>query len=59
MACRTAVVTTDCSGTRDYARHQENCLVVAPSDPTQLTEAMRQLRLDDSTRGAITLPSTR
>lgn len=43
MACQTAVVTTDCGGTRDYARHLQNCLVVAPSDCGQLAKSMAYL----------------
>jgi len=50
MACQTAVVTTDCGGNRDYAKHNENCLVVPPSDVTQLTECIKQLLLNDDKR---------
>ena len=50
MACGTAVVTTDCGGNRDYARHGENCLVVPPSDIEQLTAAIRHLLLNDADR---------
>ncbi len=50
MACGTAVVTTDCGGNRDYARHGENCLVVPPSDIEQLTTAIRHLLLNDADR---------
>jgi glycosyltransferase involved in cell wall biosynthesis len=50
MACQTAVVTTDCGGNRDYTKHEKNCLVVAPSDITQLTAGMKQLLLNDDKR---------
>lgn len=50
MACGTAVVTTDCGGIRDYARHKENCLVVPPSDVAQLTAAMYRLLSNDQER---------
>lgn len=50
MACGTAVVTTDCGGTRDYARSGENCRVVPPSDIGQLTEAIYELLSDDAQR---------
>jgi len=50
MACQTAVVTTDCGGNRDYAKHNENCLVVPPSDATQLAECIKQLLLNDEKR---------
>ena len=43
MACGTAVITTDNGGNRDYARNGENCLVVPPSDISQLTEAILKL----------------
>ena len=54
MACGTAVVTTDCGGTRDYARHGENCLVVPPSDIEALSQAMRDLLLDEGIRDRLT-----
>lgn len=50
MACGTTVVTTDCGGTRDYAQHGQNCLVVPPSDIKLLTEAMQQLLTNDDER---------
>lgn len=50
MACGTAVVTTDCGGSREYTRHGENCLVVPPSDIDQLTAAMARLLLDNGER---------
>ncbi len=40
MACATPVVLTDTLGTRDYARHGENCLVVPPREPELLAQAM-------------------
>ncbi|KLU63988.1 MULTISPECIES: glycosyltransferase family 4 protein [Desulfosporosinus] len=50
MACQTAVVTTDCGGNRDYAKHNENCLVISPSHVAQLTEGIKQLLLNDDQR---------
>ena len=50
MACQTAVVTTDCGGNRDYTKHNENCLVVPPSDVTQLAECIKQLLINDDKR---------
>jgi glycosyltransferase involved in cell wall biosynthesis len=40
MACGTPVVLTDSEGVRDYARHEENCLVVPPRAPEALAAAM-------------------
>lgn len=50
MACRTAVVTTDCGGNRDYAKQGENCLFIPPSDINQLTDAIYELLTDDQKR---------
>ncbi|MHB1653828.1 MAG: glycosyltransferase family 4 protein [Desulfitobacteriaceae bacterium] len=57
MACGTAVVTTDCGGTRDYARHGANCLVVPPSDIGELTSAMYRLLSNDQEREHLALAS--
>ncbi|MCC6165588.1 MAG: glycosyltransferase family 4 protein [Caldilineaceae bacterium] len=46
MACATPVVMTDSGGGMEYARHEENCLVVPPRDPQALARAMRRV-LDD------------
>jgi glycosyltransferase involved in cell wall biosynthesis len=46
MACATPVVMTDSGGGMEYARHEENCLVVAPRDPPALAQAMLRV-LDD------------
>jgi glycosyltransferase involved in cell wall biosynthesis len=40
MACGTPVVLTDSEGVRDYARHEENCLIVPPRAPQELAAAM-------------------
>ncbi len=50
MACRTAVVTTDCGGNRDYTKPGENCLLVPPSDIEQLTEAIYDLLINQAKR---------
>ena len=54
MACGTALVTTDCGGNRDYARHEENCLIVPPSDINGLTSAMYDLLSNDQKRHLLT-----
>lgn len=46
MACGVPVVVTDSVGVRDYARHEENCLLVPPRNAPALAQAMRRL-LDD------------
>ena len=40
MACAAPVVLTDSGGVREYARHEENCLMVPPRDPVALADAM-------------------
>ncbi|MHB1406470.1 MAG: glycosyltransferase family 4 protein [Desulfitobacteriaceae bacterium] len=50
MACGTAVITTDCGGIRDYAKHGTNCLMVPPKDVGQLTSAMYRLLNNDQER---------
>jgi Glycosyltransferase len=53
MACGTAVVTTDCGGSRDYTRNSENCLLVPPSDIEQLSSAIYHLLTNDAERQRI------
>ena len=43
MACGTAVVSTDCGGVRDYARHGYNCLLVPPGEVGPLARAILTL----------------
>ena len=50
MASGTAVVTTDCGGNRDYARNNENCLLVPPSDIDLLSSAIYNLLTQDTKR---------
>jgi glycosyltransferase involved in cell wall biosynthesis len=46
MASGCAVVTTDCGGVADYARHEENCLIVSPGDRQGLAAAIQRLISD-------------
>lgn len=46
MACATPVVLTDSAGVRDYARHEQNCLMVPPRDVHALAEAITRLLHD-------------
>lgn len=48
MACGLATVLTDSGGPREYARHEENCLLVRPRRPVQMMEALVRL-IDDAT----------
>lgn len=43
MICDTPVVLTDSIGVRDYARHEENCLIVPPRDPAAIAAAILRL----------------
>lgn len=43
MACGTACVLTKAGGVAEYARHEENCLLVPPKQPVVLAEAILQL----------------
>lgn len=46
MACATPVVMTDSMGGMDYARPEENCLLVPPQQPPALAAAMLRLLQD-------------
>lgn len=48
MACGTPVVTTDCMGTRDYAKNSINSLVVEPKNPTSMAEAIVKILKDEN-----------
>ncbi len=50
MACGTAVVVGDCGGVTAYARHLENCLMVAPGNPPALASTLAALLADPVTR---------
>ncbi len=46
MACGAPVVLTDSRGVRDYARPNENCIMVPPRDVEQLAAAMIRILSD-------------
>lgn len=46
MVCGTPVVLTDSTGVRDYAQHEENCLVVPPHNPAAVAAAILHLAHD-------------
>ena len=50
MACGTPVITTRCGGVSDFARHEENCLMVTPGDVNGLAEAILRLLGDPPLR---------
>src|SRR5262245_16800062 len=50
MASGCAVVTTDCGGVSDFARHDENCLMVPPGDAAALAAAIGRLLEDGALR---------
>ncbi|PIN67636.1 hypothetical protein COV94_06945, partial [Candidatus Woesearchaeota archaeon CG11_big_fil_rev_8_21_14_0_20_57_5] len=49
-ACGIPSIITDCGGPSDYARHEENCLLVRPHDPEGMTAAIVRLLRDDTLR---------
>ncbi len=49
MACGTPAIITDSGGVREYARHDENCLMVPARNPRALAEAVAEL-MDDSAK---------
>jgi glycosyltransferase involved in cell wall biosynthesis len=55
MACRTAVITTDNGGNRDYTKNGENCLIVPPSDVDHLTKTLAQLLTQKKQRDQLAL----
>lgn len=48
MACRSALVTTDTGGSRDYALHGQTALVSPPKEPGKLAENLAILLEDNS-----------
>lgn len=46
MACATPVVLTDSDGVRDYAQHEQNCLVAPPRDVPAIAKAMERMLCD-------------
>lgn len=46
LACGVPLVTTDNGGCREYAFHEETALVVPPSDPRAMAEAIARVRDD-------------
>lgn len=46
MACGAPIVLTDSRGAREYARPEENCLIVPPREPKALAEAMSRVLTD-------------
>ena len=59
MASGCAVVTTDCGGVRDYARHDHNCLVVPVADQRAIADAIRRLVSDAACRARISAAAIR
>jgi glycosyltransferase involved in cell wall biosynthesis len=59
MASGCAVVTTDCGGVVDYARHDENCLIVSPGDRQALAAAIQGLIADTALRDRLAAAAIR
>lgn len=50
MACGCAVVSTDCGGILEYAKHEVNALLSPPEDPQSLARNILRLLKDDDLR---------
>ena len=50
MACGASCVLTSVGGVNEYARHEENCLMVEPKQPGQFAEAILRLLNDGGLR---------
>jgi glycosyltransferase involved in cell wall biosynthesis len=48
MACAAPVVLTDSRGPREFARHEENCLMTPPRNPAALADAILRTLHDDA-----------
>jgi glycosyltransferase involved in cell wall biosynthesis len=59
MASGCAVVTTDCGGVVDYARHDENCLLISPGDRHALAAAIARLIADAALRDRLAAEAIR
>src|SRR5581483_11831259 len=46
LASGCALLSTDCGGVREFARPNENCLLIPPGDPAALAEALLRLARD-------------
>jgi glycosyltransferase involved in cell wall biosynthesis len=53
MACGTANVLTDVGGVSEYARHEENCLLVPPRQPRVFAESILRLLRDPFLRARL------
>jgi len=53
MACGAVSVLTNVGGVQEYARHNENCLLVAPDDPDAAAAAIVDLLSDDALHGGL------
>lgn len=59
MACGAPVVLTDSHGIREYAVHEENCLIVPPKDPSALASAILRLLRDPELHSRLSLAGQR
>jgi glycosyltransferase involved in cell wall biosynthesis len=55
MACGAAVVTTSNGGTAEFARHEQNALVVPPACPSEMSATIGRLVEDDDLRVRLAL----
>lgn len=53
MACGTPVVLTDSGGVREYAQHEDNCLLVPPRQPELLATAIERVLTDGKLAGQL------
>ncbi|MCF6355615.1 MAG: glycosyltransferase [Candidatus Polarisedimenticolaceae bacterium] len=54
MACHTACILTDVGGVTEYAKNEDNCILVPPHQPEKVAHAVFKLLDDDNLRAQIT-----
>ncbi len=51
--CGCAIITADCAGMVDFAKHMDNTILVPPSDPSSLAQAISLLIKNDELRNKL------
>ncbi len=53
MACHTSCILTDVGGVTEYAKNEQNCLLVPPKQPGKLADAVFRLLNDDKLKAQL------